>query len=126
VSARADEHRGALDAVDRILNRGGDADDVLRAVVDALHERVPAYARVGIVFLDEGREVEGPARGDAGGADHLAEIPVRWRDLEVARLDVAATEPFAPGDQDFLERVAVLISNHCLVGWDTGGEGWTP
>ncbi len=24
----------------------------------------------------------------------------------------------------FLERVALLVSGHCLVGWDTGGESW--
>jgi hypothetical protein len=30
---------GALEAVERIVDRGGDADDVLREVVTALHER---------------------------------------------------------------------------------------
>ena len=27
-------------------------------------------------------------------------------------------------ERAFLERVAVLISAHCLVGWDTGGVPW--
>ena len=27
-------------------------------------------------------------------------------------------------DRTFLERVAQLVSGHCLVGWDTGGEPW--
>jgi len=31
-----------------------------------------------------------------------------------------------PEDAAFLERVAVLVSGHCLVGWDTGGEPWEP
>ncbi len=29
-----------------------------------------------------------------------------------------------PDDTESLERVAVLVSGHCLVGWDTGGEPW--
>ena len=29
---------GALEAIDRILDRGGDADDILRHVVAVLHE----------------------------------------------------------------------------------------
>ena len=33
---------GALEAIDRILNRGGDADDILRQVVAALHDGRPA------------------------------------------------------------------------------------
>jgi len=32
-------HAGALEAVDRIVNRGGDPHEVLRAVVDLLHNR---------------------------------------------------------------------------------------
>jgi hypothetical protein len=28
------------------------------------------------------------------------------------------------GDPAFLERIAVAISPHCLVGWDTGGVPW--
>jgi hypothetical protein len=38
--------RGALEAVERILNRGGDQEDVLRAVLDALHQRGVPYAAV--------------------------------------------------------------------------------
>ena len=34
---------GALEAIDRLLNRGGDADDVLRQVVATLHERAGAW-----------------------------------------------------------------------------------
>ena len=39
-------HSGALEAVDRILNRGGDADDVLRDVLQALHERGVSWAAI--------------------------------------------------------------------------------
>ena len=34
-----DAYRGALEAVDRILNRGGDDEVVLRAVVEIVRER---------------------------------------------------------------------------------------
>jgi len=34
-----DAYRGALEAVDRILNRGGTDEDVLRSVVEAVRER---------------------------------------------------------------------------------------
>jgi putative methionine-R-sulfoxide reductase with GAF domain len=46
----------------------------------------------------------------------------------VGEIDIDSDEPaaFGPDDRAFLERVAQLISPHCLVGWDTGGEAWTP
>ena len=37
---------GALEAVERILNRGGEPTDVLRAVLEALHDRGVPYAAV--------------------------------------------------------------------------------
>ena len=30
-----------------------------------------------------------------------------------------------PEERAFLERVALLISPYCLVGWDTGGVPWS-
>ena len=53
----------ALDAVDRILNRGGDADDVLRAVVAALVER-GGCAWAGILFAENGELILGPEAGE--------------------------------------------------------------
>jgi hypothetical protein len=35
-------------------------------------------------------------------------------------------EGLSAEDQALLERVAILISPYCLVGWDTGGEAWSP
>ena len=29
-------------------------------------------------------------------------------------------------DRAFLERVAILVSAHVLIGWDTRGETWEP
>jgi hypothetical protein len=113
-------HAGALEAVDRILNRGGDADDVLRQVVVALHD---TYSWVGIAFVEEDRLVLGPSSGDPPPA--TSGIPISYDDKRVAELQVSGGELTAE-DRDFLERVALLISPYCLVGWDTGGEAWAP
>lgn len=160
-------HSGALEAIDRILNRGGDADDVLRAVVDVLHDRFDRYSWVGI-YLVEGDELAlGPWKGpqatehvripvgqgicgaaaasgqtevvDDVGADprYLAcfpstrseiVVPIAYEGTVVGEIDIDSDEPAAFGrpDREFLERVAVLVSPYCLVGWDTGGERWEP
>ena len=109
----------ALEAIDRILNRGGDADDVLRAVVAALHERA-GYAWAGILFLEDGVLALGPSAG-AEQPDARAVVPVSYNGDRVAELVVDGA---AETDGPFLERVATLIGAHCLVGWDTGGEPW--
>jgi putative methionine-R-sulfoxide reductase with GAF domain len=124
VTATADDYRGALEAVERILNRGGDADDVLRAVVAVLGDRFDHYPWVAISFVEEGAFVVGPSHGTASGGIRL-EAPVSFQGQVVARLWVETPLP-DNHDAEFLERVATLISPHCLVGWDTGGEAWTP
>jgi hypothetical protein len=111
---------GTLDAIDRILNRGGDADDILRRIVAALHD-LAGYAWAGIFFVEDDALVLGPEAGTADGA--RTSVPVTWQGERVAELAVDG----APAeDRGFLERVAVLVSGHCLVGWDTGGEAWEP
>jgi len=116
-------HAGALEAVDRILNRGGDADDVLRQVVVALHERVDTYSWVGIAFVEEDRLVLGPSSGELPA--NTSGVPISYEGRQVAELQVGGGELTAE-DREFLERVALLISPYCLVGWDTGGEAWSP
>ena len=110
---------GALEAVDRILNRGGDADDVLRAVVGAMVER-GGCAWAG-VFLVEGGErglVLGPQAGEPR-PDARAQIPVVFKGDRVAELAADGC-----GDRTFLERVALLVSPYCLVRWDTNTVPW--
>jgi hypothetical protein len=113
------ERRGALEAVERILNRGGDADDVLRAVVAVVHERLGRFCRISFVEGDE--LVPGPSAGEEVGTTAFA---IAWQGRHVADLEVsgALEEP----DRVFLERVATLVSPYALVGWDTGGEEWAP
>jgi len=55
-------------------------------------------------------------------------VPIRYQDMVVAEIDIDSDSAAAFGDDDrsFLERVALLISPHCLVGWDTGGQAWEP
>ena len=68
------QHDGALEAIDRILNRGGDADDVLRAVVEVLHDRFDHYSWVGIYLLEGDELVLGPWKGPEA-TEHVR-IPV--------------------------------------------------
>jgi hypothetical protein len=113
------ERRGTLEAVDRILNRGGDADDVLRDVLRALFQ---LYEYVAIAFVEGDGIVEGPALGAAD--EHAApdRYDIVFQGRKVAELHVSAYGE----DREFLERVATLVSPYALVGWDTGGEAWDP
>lgn len=113
-----DEMAGALEAIDRILNRGGDADEVLRAVVSRLGR---LYPWVGIRFLEGDELVLGPSAGEPSGEP--ASYPVVFQGSRVAELEVEGVSA-EPAERAFLERVATLISAHCLVGWDTGGLPW--
>ena len=112
---------GALEAIDGILNRGGDADDILRQVVATLHERA-GYAWAAFFFLEDGELTLGP---EAGAPDPTSRtsVPVTWQGDRIAEL---AVDGAPEEDRMFLERVALLVSGHCLVGWDTGGETWDP
>jgi hypothetical protein len=78
---------GALEAIDRILNRGGDADDVLRAVVRILVE-LGGCSWAGILFVEDGELVLGPQAGDPVRADRL-QLPVTYKGETVAELVAA-------------------------------------
>jgi L-methionine (R)-S-oxide reductase len=158
---------GALEELDGILERGGDADDVLREVVSFLHDRFEHYSWVGIYLVESDDLVLGPWRGPeatehvripvgqgicgaaaASGRTEIVDdvdadprylacfastrseivVPISFEGRVVGEIDIDSDEraAFGEGDREFLERVATLISPHCLVGWDTGGERWTP
>jgi L-methionine (R)-S-oxide reductase len=160
-------YRGALEAVDRIVNREGEADEVLRKTVEVLHDRVESYSWVGIYLVEGDDLVLGPWKGPqatehvripigqgicgAAAASGVTEIvddvdaderylacfvstrseivvPIAYEGRVVGEIDIDSDVPaaFGPGDKEFLERVALLISPHCLVAWDTGGEAWRP
>jgi L-methionine (R)-S-oxide reductase len=160
-------HSGALESIDRILNRGGDADDVLRQVVSVLHDRFAHYSWVGIYLVEGDELVLGPWQGPeatehvripigqgicgaaaASGQTEIVDdvnadprylacfpstrseivVPIAYQGKVVGEIDIDSDQAaaFSAEDRTFLERVALLISPHCLVGWDTGGEVWSP
>jgi hypothetical protein len=104
-----------LAAVDEIVGRGGDADDVLRAVLNALHQRGCPYAA--IRFLENGELVAGPSVGAVTGA---LTTPVVYEGSQVGELHLATD------DAGLAEAVAERIAPYVLVGWDTSGERWEP
>jgi L-methionine (R)-S-oxide reductase len=161
------EFDGALEELEGILERGGDADDVLREVVSFLHDRFAHYSWVGIYLVEGDDLVLGPWRGPeatehvripvgqgicgaaaASGRTEVVDdvnadprylacfpstrseivVPISFEGRVVGEIDIDSDVPaaFGEGDRKFLERVAALISPHCLVGWDTGGERWAP
>jgi hypothetical protein len=110
-----------LDAIEQIVQRGGDADEILRAVVAALHEDA-GYPWAGIFFVENATLALGPSAGTPTGGGRTT-VPVTWQGERIAEL---AIDDAPEEDRKFLERVAVLVADHCLVGWDTGGESWEP
>ena len=161
----ADDYRSALEALDRILNRESEADEVLRRAVDLLHDRFDEYSWVGIYVVEGDDLVLGPWKGpeatehvripigqgicgaaatsgrteivDDVNADerYLAcfvstrseiVVPIAYEGRVVGEIDIDSDLPAAFGDADreFLERVAGLVSQQCLVAWDTGGVAW--
>ena len=166
MKATRDAYRGALEAVERVLDRGGDADDVLRQVVEVLHDRCAHYSWVGIYLVEGDDLVLGPWKGPqatehvripvgqgicgaaaASGRTEIVDdvnadprylacfastrseivVPIVYEGRVVGEIDIDSDEPaaFTEDDRIFLERVATLISPHCLVGWDTGGVPWS-
>ena len=158
-------YNGALEAVDRILNRESEADEVLRQTVEILHDRFAHYSWVGIYFVEGDHLVLGPWKGPeatehvripvgrgvcgAAAASGVTEIvddvnaddrylacfastrseivvPIAYEGRVVGEIDIDSDQPaaFSSEDRAFLERVALLISAHTLVGWDTSGVAW--
>ena len=161
----ADVYRGALEAVDRIVNGESEADEVLRKTVEVLHDRFAHYSWVGIYLVEGDDLVLGPWKGPqatehvripvgqgicgaaaASGRTEVVDdvsaderylacfpstrseivVPIAYEGKIVGEIDIDSDQPAAFGEADraFLERVAVLISPHCLVAWDTGGVSW--
>jgi L-methionine (R)-S-oxide reductase len=159
------DYSGALEAVDRILNRESEADEVLRQTVELLHDRFERYSWVGIYFVEGDDLVLGPWKGPqatehvripvgqgvcgAAAASGVTEVvddvnaderylacfpstrseivvPIAYEGRVVGEIDIDSDKPaaFNEDDRAFLERVALLISAHALVAWDTGGIAW--
>jgi hypothetical protein len=109
----------AVTRVAGILERGGDADDVLREVVGALVKQ-PDVSWAGIAFVEGGVLRLGPAAGHEDETRRLR-ASVSYQGGAVGEVWVDGT--LSEGE---LEQVAELIAPLVLIGWDTGGEVWEP
>jgi putative methionine-R-sulfoxide reductase with GAF domain len=127
LSAPAQPYSGALEAVDRVLNREPEADEVLRQTVDILHERLDRYSWVCIYFRESEELILGPSAGrrDEGSRELDISIVYEERPIGVLRVATHAPAGFDDDDERFLKRIALLVSAQCLVGWDTGGLPWS-
>ena len=108
-----------VDAVDRILAESRDADDALRAVVHAIVQRGGARW-AGILFAEGDDFVLGPQAGEPGAGRRLY-VPVIYDGEQVGVLVTDDARSIR-----MLERVAELVSTYVLLGWDTGGQAWSP
>ena len=109
----------ALETLGRVLEEGGEPDDVLRSAVSVLADE-PGIAWAGVAFHEDGALVLGPEAGEADETMRMC-VPVLFQGAEVGQL-------WVDGDagRPFLDQVAALIAAHVLIGWDTGGERWEP
>jgi hypothetical protein len=97
-----------------------DADDVLR---EAIAQLAVTYEWAGIAFVEQDELVLGPASGPP--PPQTFDVPILYDGARVAELRVAPPD-VTPEQRASLEREAERLSPYCLVGWDTGGEEWTP
>jgi hypothetical protein len=108
-----------LEELDRILNQGGEPDDVLRAAVQSL-AGCPDISWAGIAFLDDGTLVFGPSAGEPAPARRVS-VPIVFQGAQVGELLIDGDDERAQ-----LEQIADRLSGHVLIGWDTRGEPWDP
>jgi acyl-CoA thioester hydrolase len=116
----AGRRSGAVDAVERIVNREGEADEILRQAVATIAKRFDTFC--GIRFVEDGGMLDGPSAGAFG--EPRAVVPITYDDSSIA--EIVLGNELADEDRDALDRIAELLSAYCLVGWDTGGESWNP
>ena len=105
--------------LDEILEQGGEADDVLRRVVQLLTAQ-PGVEWAGVAFVEGDSLVLGPA---AGTPDESARsrTPILYDGSLVGELWVDGRT-----DEGLVSRVATAVSPYVLIGWDTQGQTWEP
>ena len=108
---------GAIEAIEAIVAGDGEADEILRAVVSELVASGTA-TWAGIFFVEDDELVLGPEAGTAAPATRT-QTSVSYSGARVAELAADGCD-----DPALLGRVADLVAEWCLVGWDTGGVPW--
>lgn len=100
----ADARRGALEAIDRHVNTGATAEDVLRPSVELLVERL-GYPSVSV-------SRPGLPEVTAGGQPHgqALRVPILHAGQQVGELAVGGA---ADDDREFVEHVARMLSSRC-------------
>ena len=116
----ASRRSGAVDAVEWIINRESEADEILRQSVVTIARRFETFC--GIRFVEDGGMIDGPSGGDY--AQPQAVVPITYDDSSIA--EIVLGRPLQEVERDAFDRIAKLLSPFCLVGWDTGGEAWNP
>jgi hypothetical protein len=113
------------DQVQAIVDGGEEADEILRASLAVVHEAAGAPWSA-IAFVEEREMAVGPLLGAAPGGTPVPAlvVPISYRGDTVAGLWFGSETP-RELDAD-LSGVAAMLAPYCLVGWDTGGEGWEP
>ena len=109
----------ATEAVRRIVEAGGDADDVLRGCVTRLAEE-PGVTWAGVALVEDGALQLGPSSG-ASDSRRRERAPFLFQGEAVGELWVDGSI-----DRTTLDQIAMLIAPFALIGWDTGGEVWDP
>jgi hypothetical protein len=109
----------ALDALDRVLRQKAEADEILRLTVQALLED-PTISWAGIAFVENEETTLGPSAGVADES-RRERVPIVYRGTKVGELWIDGD-----ADRGLLERIAFLIAEYVLIGWDTRGEAWEP
>jgi putative methionine-R-sulfoxide reductase with GAF domain len=90
-TARRDAYRGVIAAIDRMVNRGDEADAVLQAVVDLLHERLDHVTWVGISLVEGSDLALGPSRGERAAGSTIT-IPIEYELRSYRIVDGVVTE----------------------------------
>ena len=109
----------AAEDVRRIVEAGGDADDVLRACVARLTEE-SGVIWAGVALVEDGALLLGPSAG-ASEPTRREHVPILFQGDVVGELWIDGTI-----SRTTLYQVATLIAPFALIGWDTGGEVWDP
>jgi hypothetical protein len=95
-----------LEAIEQILDRGGDAEDVLQAAMTAIVDRGGAIWAA-VLYSDEGELLVGPHAGVAEPGERRG-APILLDGARIGELEVDGLD-----DQPLIEQVAAQLAPWC-------------